>query len=1811
MPINTDLNTAPYYDDFDITNKYHRVLFKPGFSVQARELTQLQTILQNQIEQFGDNIYKEGSIIKGVTFTELDNLSYVKVVDGVTPTNYLERIETPSVDITEEYYYELENENGLVALIVSASNGFQSRAPDLNTFYINYLNTTDLDQKTFSPGESLNIREYVIISEIVNGSIQEEIVDNGIVFTTTVASFSTPIGKSFGINCSEGIVFQKGHFLFVEAQTIILVKYLTEGLLPSAIQEPDGISIGFVVDEEIITSQIDSSLLDNANGSPNENAPGADRLKLSPRLVSIDTTEAETDETFFILIRYENGSIVQIRDVSQFNSISTEIAKRTYETHGDYVTKSFNFDFVRRNDVINIVAGEGVVYAKGFRVENSGERFFPLEEISETIVQNNHPISFGYSGYCKIISHTGRIDIGTYQKVNLLNSGETQIGSAIVKNYVEDKIYLFGIRMNVGQRFDDVSYVSKSTFGKVAIEPKLIDSTKSTLVFDTGMFSVKEIDDFSLSIRKQANNISINANGEITLSAGVGEAFNEFSTKDVLVVNNTNTLIALDSVTLVDSNTIVIQATSATSDSATVYYNVQITPGAAKVKQKREVFVKLTHLEDKFKYTLGLPDVFDLISVVNAANTDIDYTDSFRLNFNQKDNFYDHSYIETIPGRNLPANNELLLVNIGVFEVDSSTGPHFFTINSYSGTDLVEIPFFETKDGKSLNLSSCVDFRPHRIPIVNYALTAGAANTISTSATIDLPDANTELFSSAINYTTPAINTSGTLDIEFYLNRIDLLTVDSYGRFSLVRGKESTRAVPPKVDDKTVIAEILIPGNPILTPTEASLENLLEYSVKVKPVGTKNYTMKEINKINEKVARLMYYTTLSTLETSTKNLLIKSENGLNRFKNGIIVDPFNDLSIANVKDPEFNSSVDLGERTLNPAVKTIPLNLKVKTLSDVQTFDDKNSIVTLASDSFKRIVSQPYATNFRTCTSNFYLYKGDGYLSPDYDVAYDTITTPVAAEIDLMTPFTDFVDGLQSFIPLTTTTNTLLQSTTTVDTNRNVTRTTTTDLFEELTNVFKIIEGKETTKPIGDFVSNIQFKPYIRSQEIRVAMFGLRPNTRHYFFFDGVSVNDNVAPATPTDDNNVKSTIRRTRSFGSVVRTNENGELFAILKIPAETFFVGDRELIVADVPSYDNIKSSSASRGSLIFRAYNFSIEKAGLTISTRQPEMKITSSTTTRSVTNRTVVRQDPPAEPTPIVPNFFGENNWNGVNPGDGTTGEDPIAQTFFIKNGLVRGAECLFVGRIDLFFKRKSSINGVTVMIREVINGFPSYEILPFSKVHLKSSEVLVSDDASLATTIIFDAPVRLDSEKEYCFVIQPDANDPDYLVFTSKVGGNDLQTGRPISQDWGDGVLFTSTNNRAWKSYQDEDIKFNLFRYNFNVGAGIVTLETEGLEFFTISDTTGKFINNELVYSFKGSSTYSVTLALDNNIITGVGLDSYDVGDYFYVENGTGIKDLLKISAITSPTEIIVDGFPTFAGTFNSRPVVVGRVVYFDYKEPTHIYLENSSARTGKIFATTESIYGIDSEATATIVSIDDLNLSYIQPMINRTTDSATNVLIRGKFIDPANPSNLPYSKDMRFTDKTTFQEKGVLIRSKSIDLSQEKNLKLEIALINNNIATTTPFIDIETAKLFAYVYHVSNDSATTSKYISKKVELKEGFDAEDFRLYLTAYRPKGSDVKAYIKIQNSDDSVSFSDNDWIELELIDGVNQFSSTNNINNFKEFVYEIPSANKEDGIVEYTNTIGTFSTYRSFAIKIELFSDNVALTPKILDYRGVAFE
>ena len=1784
MPINKNLNIAPYFDDFNIEKQFYKILFKPAYAIQARELTQLQTILQNQVEQFGDNIYQEGSIVKGCNFTNLNSLEFVKLTDktGFDPETFIPSVADEVILGTTtsiETKYEIEGQiSGLKASIVSAARGFETRPPNLNTFFINYLNTNEgSGYKSFIAGEELTINKYRY-----NGSTIIETQLN--VQTTQVTQLPTPTGKSFGIQAAAGVVFQKGHFLFAADQTLVVSPYTNQ---------PDDLSVGYEVSETIVSSLQDSSLFDNANGSENENAPGADRFKMVPTLTVKTTAVADVDAGFFTLIRYQNGSAVTLRDVTQFNSVNEELAKRTYETNGDYIVDDFKVLVERRDDELTALVGKGSAYIKGYRIENKGFQDTVIDEVTTTTVQANESTSLNYGGYVDVTAITGTIGL-QYETLELQRANGTKIGEAFAKNITPTRLYLFGVKLLYpSYTFANVERIV-GTAGVITIPSgsKIKGTNTAPTIFDTGARSIKTLTDLIIPVRAHASSVNVSSN-EIVINAVANEDF-AVDQSDIVVVDASNTLINVLSYTTSLNNsvlTITLDPADNSDPVAEVYYNKRIfnnTDATAYNKVLVNPYIKFVWDNGVSQYSLGFPDVHSIISVEDSLGND--FTESFRLNKNQKDNFYDISFMELIPGRPVPTSGTYT-VQLKVFKINNSTGSNFFTIDSYPIDDTTAIlpsekirtsdmGVYKSTTGTTYRLRECIDFRPYAdlgAGASYTALTEGAASVVAAAVGASQPTFSTN------DYIIPQINGNVNAEIETYNARTDAVIIDSYGVVATVKGKEEQIPSPPKIGaDQFLISHITIPGYPALSPVEASSQNKSYYAVTAKSAGTKTYTMEDIASVEKRVDNLEYYVSLSQLEADTQNLNVIDENGLTRFKNGFLVDPFNDTTIANLENPNFSAAIRGDTKTLTPALRTFPLDLKYKSTSSASIFPttDDADIASLTRNANVKVLSQTYATNFRNCVSNYWSYDGVGALSPDHDMAQDVTTNPMRLDFDIVAPFNNFIDDLQSFIPMT---RDVVTATSRV---RNRIRN---NIWQDVTSTTTQttalnVGSNQQTSSVGDFVSDFQFEPYMRARDIKVYMSGLRPNTRHYFFFDKVDVNNRVRPGTTS-----ATRARDVEKFGALnaaVTTDANGVLRAVFELPSGTFFVGERQLTVVDVSQYSSIDSAKTSRGDLSYNAYNINVDKVSLTSSVRMPETSVITSTTTRTVAGR----------PFAI----------------------DPLAQTFFIKEGMGKGATSVFASKVDVFFKRKSEINGVTIMLREVVNGYPSSVIMPFSKVHLNPADVNVSDDASEVTTITFNVPIRLDIEKEYAIVVQPDANDPNYLVFTSKVGGVDLTpgatNGQAVVQDWGDGVLFTSTNNRAWKSVQDEDLKFTLYRHQFSASDGTVTLTNNDHEFLTLSDWDGRFTQGEEVYqtlSLTGGTAAGVTMVNGTSTINGTALgDTYAAGDKILIINAGGsIKEIFEIASVDSATEMTTTKPVSFdVGNGTGTPIVSGTISFYNTLNRSVMHLQNSSATSTKQFSAAGTITGSSSGVEGTIGTVDNINLSYVQPLINKSNDSKTTTSVSGTFVPPADTLTT-YNKPMKFGASNYFTEKGVVVYSKSNDPSDLKPFEIKVNMTNGSSDTTSPIVDLETATLMSYQWLVTSSSDTTSKYISQTVELSEDLDAEDINVILTAHRPSGTDIKVYIRPQNVYDAAAFDTIPWIELELYKGVNMFTASNQ-NDFREYEWQLPDANKDvNGVLNYTSTGGTHVGYRKFAIKIEMISNDISKSSLVRDMRALA--
>ena len=1807
MPINKNLNQAPYFDDYDIEKQFYKVMFKPGFAVQARELTQLQTMLQNQVEQFGDNIFKEGSIVKGCNFTDLDDLEFVKINDGpagFNPLSYITRTVTDNIlgqDVELDYVYELVGgSTGLRATIIQASTGFQTRPPDLHTFYINYLNTGAAATQ-FQAGEQLTVNLYKFkvgtTTEVLSSVSDVLATDDGYATGISVsAGISTPhVGRSFGIEASPGIVFQKGHFIFASAQRLIVEKYSNS---------PDAKSVGYTVTETLINSLQDTSLFDNANGSKNENAPGADRLKLIPTLTVLATTAAKADSNFFTLVRYQNGNAIQVRNVSQYNVLGEELARRTYEESGNYILEKFPLQTDDRDGVVKLLVGTGTAYVKGYRVENSAERSFTIDQVATTENIQNQSVSHNYGNWLKVAGFSGTLDID-WTDVTLQDSSSGILGTAIATNLTPDRIYLSAIRMNGSADINDLDRITDGN-GYVQVSGSLQETSKRALVFDSGLNSLYATADTLVPVRSQI--AATHSGGVITIAASTNNEDFNCDNNDILIVDATSTQYpVLSQSTSLNNSQLNITISGAAATNLTVYFNKRLISSTGGIEPYNKVsllpFVKCNYTSAVSTYSLGLPDVYKIVSLVDSAGAD--YSNSFRLKTNQKDTYYDLSYIEYIEGRPKPANG-VLTIGMAVFQTNTSTGKPFYTINSYPNSlDAWEIPTYVSASGIPYNLRECFDFRPMVDKDANAsytALSAGAAGTVVT-----LVGSNSITFNNLYNVggglpkpLIPAVGNATTSDLEYYMSRIDTVVADSYGELLLIKGEEKRNPIPPKVAiDQVAIADVVIPGYPALSKKRADVLRKSEYAIKPKASGIRNYTMKDLHSLEKKIDNMAYYISLNQLESDTSNLVIRDENGLSRFKNGFVVDPFNDLTLADTSNPQFNASVPFNQKILQPALKTFSLDLIYESALGSSIFPSTSNakVATIGRNSNVELLSQPYASGYRNCVSNFYKYVGDGIISPPYDATYDTTVNPATIDIDLTTPFEDFIDSIQQFLPMTDTTST---TTFRADEGRAGRRGAGLETTAITTRSSELVidNSTTTTEFVGEFISNFQFEPYMSGRDIKIYMSGLRPNQRHYFYFDGVNVDAHVCPGSVTA--NSVDAVHRYGDKQAAVSTDANGVLRAVFALPPETFFVGDRVLEIADVNTYTSIGSAATSKGFVTYRAYNFNVEKTSLTTSTRSPNFDVNTTTTTRNVARR--------------------------------LRGRDPLAQTFFIKKGMGAGSNSVYLSDIDIYFKRKptttdagasaaAALNGISLQIREVVNGYPSNQIVPFSVVHKLPSAVNASETAATATTFTFDAPIRLDVEKEYAVVLQPDASDPNYLVYTSKVGGFDITPGETLGaaivQDWGDGVLFTSTNNSAWKSYQDEDIKFTLRRHNFNSSTGTVSLTNNYNEFLSVSNLTGRFTPGEMCYQDTSLTNTAVTTSIGSNVVTGSGLHNlYSDDDYIKIVNSAG-TDVFKVTSSSTVDQLTLNKPAWFAGSGQSRPVVIGDLCYYDIRNPFEMHLEASSANSAKKFIVSPDgvsnlITGLDSGSTAQVASIDNINLSYVQPMIMKASDSTSNLSLSGTFVSPAD-INSTYSTAMAFNDNNRFAQEGVILYSRSNNPTGSKVFKINVGLQNGSNVTSTPFIDIESSKLIAYQYKITNTVEDTSKYISKVIELAESLDAEDFNLVITGYRPTGTDIKAYIKPQNGYDNDDFDSLPWIELELFEGIGVYSTVSNVNDYREFKYRVNKINKiggvDSGAITYTSNSGIFTGFKRFAVRIDMLSPNIHNAPTLKDYRGIA--
>ena len=475
MPQNTNLNVSPYFDDFDATKGYQRVLFKPGTPIQARELTSLQSILQNQVEKFGKHFFKEGSMVIPGQIGYDSEYSYVQIDDthlGIPVSAYIDKFIGKSIK---------GEVSGVTAVVENYITNTESEKNNY-TLYVKYKSSsnTNFTSKTFIDGENLISLENV---DYTLSSIRENTS-----FATSIISGS--VGKGSSAKIEEGVYFIRGFFITVPKQVAILDQYANTPTY----------RVGLLIDEEIaVASNNYNDLFDNAQGFSNYAAPGADRLKISTTLIKKEIDDFN-DQDFVELLRVENGGLTKFVDRTDYNLIRDELATRTYDESGDYYIRPFDInvkeslnDRIGNNGVYYssqktkqgntpsenlacISISPGKAYVRGYEIETISNTIVDIEKPRTTERAENASIPFNVGRQILLNNVFGSIAVGLTTQVSLYDTRTATPGS------------LSGTKIGVARLYDlklkNTAYSNAST----QFESSLYDiQTYTVLTINTAL----------------------------------------------------------------------------------------------------------------------------------------------------------------------------------------------------------------------------------------------------------------------------------------------------------------------------------------------------------------------------------------------------------------------------------------------------------------------------------------------------------------------------------------------------------------------------------------------------------------------------------------------------------------------------------------------------------------------------------------------------------------------------------------------------------------------------------------------------------------------------------------------------------------------------------------------------------------------------------------------------------------------------------------------------------------------------------------------------------------------------------------------------------------------------------------------------------------------------------------------------------------------------------------------------------------------------------------------------------------------------
>ena len=1449
--------SSVYNDDYNQGDNYHQILFNSGRALQARELTQLQTLIYQELGRFGRNIFKEGAAVSSGGLSINNAYDFVQIGSVISGGDF-ENIPVGSIFVQQP--------EDIRARVIAVAPTNVASGITTNTLFVQYISSGDdaaaivgTDYKTFDPSGSLTQ---------INGD-----------YELTVAALATApatsvTGKGVRIDVADGDYFVVGRFVHANAQSLLLSPYS-----PSV-----NATVGFKVVQEVVTVNDTSALYDNAGGLVNTASPGADRYRI--RLEFVDKANTTTDDTFVYIARIENSKIVDEIDTNDgYNKINDLLALRTKEESGDYIVSPFTLEFDSADaSNLSVTISSGLAYVNGYRVENPSPIKLIVPRSQSTELVNNEPIPVIYGNYVELDNAKILPDL-SYSVQNIysgaLNS-TTQIGTCRVRGIDFSggglRAFLFDVQMNAGADFSTATSIGTNTTQRLYItnptgsNAQLLGTTDNDLLFPTPRPRSESLSDIIL-VRQEAFTGAADGAGKLDLTPLTNGVYIDDNLWILCKTTTaTDAVVGPANVTGIGTNTVSITGLTAGASYTVLYYMQVDTPVIAS-KTSTDVTGATISLLSAGTYDFGVPDVYQIDEIKDSANG-IDVSERFILDDGQRDNFYDTSKLLLIAGEDSvnPAGTSLggkLYVSYKKF--DHTGVGDFFAPSSYN-VPYSQIPTHTLKDGSEISLRNYLDFRP---------------------------DKNGSSFTNI--FYLPRRGTSITADVSYYLPRADKLLVTQEGNFQILMGQQSRDPQLKKTPDNSMeLYQILMGAN-----------TANEDDVQIRALEYKHYTMADIARLESKVDDLREYTEMNIAELRAYHTPSLDSDGIPRAEAGMVVDEVRDQSTADTENDDYSASIDLENNLIRPKLDednirmvyesslssnvikkgdNVYLDYTETTWKDqplasrsikVNPFSSTNSIGTIklspSSDEFKdskqdaeKVIKGSGKLDVKQAFLwNNWQWNWKGR-SDDDQWKYPT-PRATAAGYGVRKRLQRFLDQGDIY------------------SSQRLSRGNTGF-------VQRVVRNDTLRTRIGNKTIDVALIPWMRSRKIYFHAKGLKPNTKFTPFFDGQDVSQwcrqesaFVQWADRTDDvgnQYTQNTLTEHPSGTTSLVSDANGEVIGSFWIPSikpeyytskvgkrkevktyhPRFRAGIREFKLLDISVNDWNQANSKAfayytvRGALWNRwlnhlttrglQYSFPLGfgfgdatstylpqelKATLdavtaaNVGIEQPQLSGQYGPDTSFLNGTALATLDADGDMSKVLSDYINvdQNQFAGTSNITYASKHNPLSQTFYVDNqfGVV-------LTKVSLFFKDKPADDNmpVSIHLRPVVNGKPSdNDIVPDSHVFLNPSQVTtipgsptLSVVAASPTDFEFDEPIYLQPWTEYAIVITSQSTK--YELWSAKTQENVLgSTARRITTQPALGSLFLPQNGSIWTESKDQDLMMIISRAQFDIGGGSVVL----------------------------------------------------------------------------------------------------------------------------------------------------------------------------------------------------------------------------------------------------------------------------------------------------------------------------------------------------------------------------------------------------